>query len=276
MDIGASPGALIDAFTAARAREANGALLAVRVEPGGARSPAALDEAVGGAIGRIAGAVRIPLGRDVHGLVLPVAGAPASRSAAERVRADLAPAPTRVGIANFYEFFTADGTAKEIAREIERTALRRLEAAARAGGVCDAGGPAAPGDGGGPRAFVVEPDPVSVELLVAALEADGFTVSRFREGEAALASIAADPPDLVICEAMTPRLNGFVIRERMRADRRLAAVPFVLVSHRKTEDMIRRAVEADIRHFFRKPLSIVEVTGLARNLVRDRTGGAPA
>ncbi len=91
----------------------------------------------------------------------------------------------------------------------------------------------------------------------------------FQNGEAAIASLEASPPSLVVCEAMTPRLNGFVIRERLRASPRLAAIPFILVSHRKTEEMIRRAVELDIRYFFRKPLSIVEIVGLAANLTRS-------
>ena len=137
------------------------------------------------------------------------------------------------------------------------------------GGVCDTSDRAASGEEHGLKAFVIEPDPVSVELLSAALEAEGFAVSSFQNGEAAVASIEADPPSLVICEAMTPRLNGFVIHARLRATPRLAGIPFILVSHRKTEQMIRRAVEADIRHFFRKPLSIVEITGLARNLTRS-------
>jgi DNA-binding response OmpR family regulator len=117
--------------------------------------------------------------------------------------------------------------------------------------------------------FVIEPDPVSVELLTAALDAAGFEVLSFQNGEAAIASLEASPPSLVICEAMTPRLNGFVIRERLRASPRLAVIPFILVSHRKTEEMIRRAVEADIRHFFLKPLSIVEIVGLAVNITRS-------
>jgi DNA-binding response OmpR family regulator len=119
-----------------------------------------------------------------------------------------------------------------------------------------------------PSVFVIEPDPVAVELLTAALDAAGFDVASFQNGEAAIASLEASPPSLVICEAMTPRLNGFVIRERLRASPRLEAIPFILVSHRKTEEMIRKAVEADIRHFFRKPLSIIEIVGLARNLTR--------
>jgi CheY-like chemotaxis protein len=260
---------LVEAFAAARKRESNGALLAVQVGQGGGAATSL--EAVHRAIRELTGAVAHTLGGATLACILPSCSAAAARAAAESVRSALAPATVCLGIANFYEFFPSDATPVEIARDIERTARRRLETAARgaAGGVCDAPDAGAPGAERRPTVFVIEPDPVSVELLSAALEADGFEVLAFQNGEAAMASLEAAPPSLVICEAMTPRLNGFAIRDRLRANRRLAGIPFILVSHRKTEDMIRRAVEADIRHFFRKPLSIAEITGLARNLVRS-------
>lgn len=258
---------LIGAFTEARKREANGALLAVQVRP---------DKGVGASLATVYRAIRERAGAVAHSLggstitwILPICSAPEARVAAEAVRASLAPAVSAVGIANFYEFFLSDGTPAEIAREIERTARHRLDAAVGSGGVRDTSDRAATGGEHGLKVYVIEPDPVSVELLSAALEAVGFAVSSFQNGEAAVASIEADPPSLVICEAMTPRLNGFVIHDRMRATRRLAGIPFILICHRKTEEMIHRAVEADIRHFHRKPLSIVEITGLARNLTRS-------
>jgi CheY-like chemotaxis protein len=172
---------------------------------------------------------------------------------------------------NFYEFFMADGTAEDVAREIERVALQRLETAIHRGpgAVCDVSDPVMHQAASRPSVLVVEPDPVSVELLTAALEAAGFDVRTFQNGESALASLEASPPDLVICEAMTPRLNGFAIRERLRASAPLEAIPFILVSHRKTEELIRKAVDADIRHYLRKPLSITEIVGLAANLTRS-------
>ena len=262
---------LANLFSSARARETNGALIAVRPAAGASTSPAALREAVARATRDRPGTVLHPLGEEAIGCIVPACSAPEARASAEAIRRALAPAAVAAGVANFYEFFTADGTPEEIAVEIERTARHRLEAAAgRApGGVCDAA--AAPRAERRPAVVVIEPDPVSVELLTAALDAAGFEVRSFQNGEAAVASLEASPPSIVICEAMTPRLNGFVIRERLRASPRLEAIPFVLVSHRKTEDMIRRAVEADIRHFFRKPLSIVEITGLAANLTRGRS-----
>ena len=259
---------LIEAFIASRKRETNGALLAMKQGPGA--SPSATLESAYHAICDRLGAVALTQGESSIAFIVPACSAPEARAAAESICSALAPATVSAGIANFYEFFLADGTPAEIAREIERTALRRLEAARRraGGGVCDATDPSTPAAEARPSVFVIEPDPVSVELLTAALDAAGFEVVSFQNGEAAIASLEASPPSLVICEAMTPRLNGFAIRDRQLASRRLASIPFVLVSHRKTEEMIRRAVEAGILYFFRKPLSIAEVVGLAVNLTR--------
>jgi CheY-like chemotaxis protein len=264
MEAGQDRAVLVEAFAAARKREANGALLAV--------GPVAPDRlaAVRAAIRGRPGVSTYPLEGRVLACVAPVASNAEARALAEGIRRALAPVAASVGIANFYRFFTADGTAADAAGEIERFALHRLATASReaGGGVCDATDPSLPVPEDRRSVFLIEPDPVSVELLAAALDAAGFDVQSFQNGEAAIASLEASPPDLVICEAMTPRLNGFVIRERLRASPRLAAIPFILVSHRKSEQMIRRAVDLDVRHFFRKPLSIVEVVGLAANLTR--------
>jgi CheY-like chemotaxis protein len=258
-------------FERARERETNGALLAIGFDGSGPEDGARTDEseAVRGAARGRPGVAVYRFDGPVHGCIVPACSAPEARAFAEEIRRGLAPSAVSVGIANFYRLFMADGTAAEAARELERIALHRLGTARGwpGGGVCDATDPSMPAAEARPAVFVIEPDPVSVELLTAALDAAGFEVLSFQNGEAAIASLEASPPNLVICEAMTPRLNGFVIRERLRASARLAAIPFILVSHRKTEVMIRKAVDADIRHFFQKPLSITEVVGLAVNLV---------
>lgn len=264
MNDGQGHAKLVEVFAAARKREANGALLAVRPVP-----PDRL-AAVRAAIRGTPGTFTYTLDGPTLACVVPEASAAEARAIAEGIRRALAPAAASVGIANFYRFFTADGTAADAARDIERIALHRVATASReaGGGVCEATDPSLPVPEDRKTVFLIEPDPVSVELLAAALDAAGFDVQSFQNGEAAMASLEASPPDLVICEAMTPRLNGFVIRERLLASPRLAGIPFVLVSHRKSEQMIRRAVELDVRHFFRKPLSIVEIVGLAANLTR--------
>ena len=173
----------------------------------------------------------------------------------------------------FYEFFPADGAREQIALRLEQTALYRVSLAQKQGTntICDNSEITSGAVAARPTVLIVEPDPGSIELLVQALEGAEFTVRVCEDGETALSLIQDTPPGVIICEAMTPRLNGFTIRERLQANALWNSIPFILVSHRKSEEMIRKAVDADIRHYFRKPVSITEVTGLVMNLTRSAT-----
>jgi CheY-like chemotaxis protein len=175
-----------------------------------------------------------------------------------------------IGIVNFYELFLEDGSREQLALRLEQTMIHRLAIAGRMGAntICDTSQTSAAAVSSRPTVLLVDPDPGSMELLVRALEAADLSVQVSPEGESALAAVEAAAPSLIICEAMCPRLNGFTLRERLQTNALWNTIPFILVSHRKNEDLIRKAVERDIRHFFRKPVSLTEVTGLVINLTR--------
>jgi diguanylate cyclase (GGDEF)-like protein len=281
-------------FSRARDRERNAALLGIRVD-----DIVALNEKYGRASGDdairavsfVLQSVRAAPGRENHllfklggalfGYYLPEAGSPEARAVAEEIHrkvqqseAYLQRLTVSIGIVNFHELFLEDGSREQLALRVEQTVLHRLSIAARQGAntICDSSPTSAAAVSRRPSVLVVDPEPASLELLIRALEAAELKVQVCLEGESALAAIEADPPSLIICEAMTPRLNGFSLRERMRTNALWNAIPFVLVSHRKNEDLIRKAVERDIRHFFRKPVSLTEVAGLVVNLTRQAPG----
>jgi diguanylate cyclase (GGDEF)-like protein len=217
------------------------------------------------------------LGGPFFAYYAPQCSAPEARALAEEIRDQvqqsdlyLEPLTVSIGLANLYEFFLEEGTAAQIAQRIEQTALRRLELAEQQGTntICDTSSMDVAVSPPRRTVLVVEPEPASLDLLVRALQASGLTVVACEDGEGALSLIEAAPPGVILCEAMTPRLNGFTIRERLRANALWNGIPFILMSHRKNEELIRKAVELDIRHYFRKPLCITEVAGLIVNLTR--------
>jgi len=59
---------------------------------------------------------------------------------------------------------------------------------------------------------------VAASLLI---QTFGVLVRTARDGEEALQLIAAHPPDLILCDLQMPRLDGFALVRRLRADRRL-------------------------------------------------------
>jgi diguanylate cyclase (GGDEF)-like protein len=284
---------LPDEFSLAREREMNGALMVIKLDRiieinehfgrmGGDEALRALSRVLQdfqGAKGH-SSHLLFKLSGPVFGYYIPVCTDEQSRAAARDIlkcayesEAFMERITVSIGIANLYEFFLREEDSRRIALLIEQTAMRRLALAEKSGmnTVCHVSEIPGSLDGDKPTILVVDPDPYSIELLLHALESAKFEVEKCQDGETAFASIQAKPPSAIVCEAMTPRLNGFTIRERLRANVLWNSIPFILVSHKKTEELVRKAVELDIRFYFRKPLSIAEIVGLLSNILRSKT-----
>jgi diguanylate cyclase (GGDEF)-like protein len=281
---------LPEEYSLARERENNGAVLAVMLDnlvpinrmhgrSGGdeaLRAVAYLLSNYRAAPGREAHQV-FKLGGPAFGYFIPACTEMQARAAAEelhRLAAEselfLERLTVSIGIVNFYEFFLEEGAPEELALRVEQTALHRMTLSEQQGGntISDSSGISPETVADSPRVLLVDPEPSSMDLLMRALETANIQVSVRTDGESALQFLEAETPSLIICEAMTPRLDGFGVRERLQTRAAWKAIPFILVSHRKNEDLIRKAVALDIRHFFRKPVSLTEVVGLVENITR--------
>jgi DNA-binding response OmpR family regulator len=91
--------------------------------------------------------------------------------------------------------------------------------------------PAAPGPGESARRILVVDDEPEIRTLVQrTLTARGFEVDTAPDGEEALARVAARPPALVLLDAMLPRIHGFEVARRLRADPRTRGVPVIMMT----------------------------------------------
>ncbi len=80
------------------------------------------------------------------------------------------------------------------------------------------------------RLLVVDDEPEIRALLERALSARGYEVETAPDGEEALARVAARRPALVLLDAMLPRIHGFEVARRLRADARTHDVPIVMMT----------------------------------------------
>ena len=78
--------------------------------------------------------------------------------------------------------------------------------------------------------LVVDDEPTIRELLVELLQAEGHTLLGAVDGVAARAILERTVPDLVITDAMMPRLDGPGLVRWMREHPELRAVPVILLS----------------------------------------------
>ena len=114
--------------------------------------------------------------------------------------------------------------------------------------------------------LVVDDNPDKLGLLQTALSMAGYHVRTASDGEEAIAAIEAYQPDLVITDVMMPRMNGFELAERIRANPLTKFIPVIMqtAAGHRVEDL-RRASEAGALGYITDP------TDLNLLLARTRT-----
>ncbi len=105
------------------------------------------------------------------------------------------------------------------------------------------------------------------EYLTRLLRAAGYRVDAVTDGQQALDAVRADPPDLVISDVMMPRLDGLALVAALRADRRTAAVPVLLLSARAGQEASIEGLQAGADDYLVKPFAAAELLARVRGNV---------
>ncbi len=102
------------------------------------------------------------------------------------------------------------------------------------------------------RILVVEDSITARGLLKNILEAARYEVKTAADGVDAWAALKLDPFDLVVSDVEMPRMNGFDLTARIRADARLADLPVVLVTALESGADRERGAEAGANAYLPK------------------------
>ena len=86
--------------------------------------------------------------------------------------------------------------------------------------------------------LIVDDNPDKLGLLEAALSLAGYNVTTATDGDEALAAIDSYQPDLVITDVMMPRMNGYELAQRIRANPLTKFIPVIMqtAAGRRSED----------------------------------------
>ena len=118
------------------------------------------------------------------------------------------------------------------------------------------------------RILIVEDDPDIADLVAHYLDKAGFATDRIASGREALASITAKPPDLVILDLMLPQIDGLEICRTVRADRKTAGIPIIMLTARGDESERIVGLEIGADDYLAKPFSPNELVARVRALLR--------
>lgn len=81
------------------------------------------------------------------------------------------------------------------------------------------------------KILIAEDDKALSGVLQKKLEVGGHKASVAFDGEEALKMMKSGKPDMVLLDIVMPKVNGYEVLERMRADPELSAIPVIVISN---------------------------------------------
>jgi len=81
----------------------------------------------------------------------------------------------------------------------------------------------------GSKVLVADDDAVYRSWLILHLEQAGYAVISAADGVEALSQVQVERPDLILLDAMMPRMDGFEVLKRLKAEPATAGIPVVML-----------------------------------------------
>lgn len=121
-----------------------------------------------------------------------------------------------------------------------------------------------------PRILIADDHPHGVELLEAYLSSTPYEIRKATNGDEAAKLIKEWRPDVVLLDIMMPRLSGFEVCKRLRADADTRHIGVIMVTALDQPSDVDRAVEAGTDDFLTKPINQAELLVRIQALLKSR------
>jgi class 3 adenylate cyclase len=118
------------------------------------------------------------------------------------------------------------------------------------------------------RILIVDDNPTNVKVLQTRLAAEGYEIVTAADGEEGLAAAKAQIPDLILLDVMMPKLDGFEVCRRLRADSDFPFTPIIMVTAMADSKDIIAGLEAGGDEYLTKPVDHAALAARVRSMLR--------
>jgi DNA-binding response OmpR family regulator len=110
-----------------------------------------------------------------------------------------------------------------------------------------------------PLVLAADDDDDILALVAFRLERSGYTVIQAHDGQEALDLALSEKPDLAVLDVMMPKLDGFELTRRLRAEEATSRMPIILLTARAQDTDVDQGFAAGADDYIRKPFSPQEL-----------------
>jgi DNA-binding NtrC family response regulator len=112
--------------------------------------------------------------------------------------------------------------------------------------------------------FVVDDDPVMLELIEASLEADGFRVRTFGAVVQVLPALSRETPSLLLLDVRMPGQSGLDALKAIKESENGGALPILMITGDGRLDRIVQAMQLGAAGYMMKPFNAPQLVAKVR------------
>jgi DNA-binding response OmpR family regulator len=121
-----------------------------------------------------------------------------------------------------------------------------------------------------PTILVADDEEDVRELVTYRLTRSGYRVIGAGDGQEALELATERTPDLMVLDVMMPKLDGYELTRRVRAEASLRSIPVILLTARSQETDVDRGFEVGADDYLKKPFNPDELVARVRAVLGRR------
>lgn len=110
-------------------------------------------------------------------------------------------------------------------------------------------------------------------LVQVNLERQGHTVTVAYDGEEALQKVAQDRPDLIVCDVMMPRKDGFQVLAELKANPETADIPVIMLTAKAQDADVFRGWSSGVDCYLTKPFQPAELINFVQRVLDSQSQG---
>jgi DNA-binding response OmpR family regulator len=118
--------------------------------------------------------------------------------------------------------------------------------------------------------LVADDEPNIVLSLEFLLKQAGFRVRSVSDGEAALAAIAQEPPDLVLLDVMIPGRDGYAVCQEIRSNPAWRGMRIIMLTAKGGDIQREKGLSLGADDYVTKPFSTRELVERVRRMLDPR------
>lgn len=103
------------------------------------------------------------------------------------------------------------------------------------------------------RVLLIEDDKTVRENTAEILDLSDYTVFTARDGEEGVALAKEKLPDIIVCDVMMPKLDGYGVLAQLAEDDNTVEIPFIFLSAKTDHKDIRRGMDLGADDYLTKP-----------------------